>query len=195
MPKFEREDRYAVIKIKDAKAALSEEQLCQLDGLLIEIDQWRNRHAKRPLKCVVVEDDWPQYEQVWALLGDTEAHAPRAKERPEWTGPCDGLPYPRMTCLYWEGFSPKGSWREVSIIGTDLDGRAVFQYLDSGAYGSNGDPSHFKRIKSEREEIIEKMVEIINDGHASSSIEQAKEACGRLYDAGYDGRSQDVRES
>lgn len=54
---FKREVRYAVIKYKD----LSDEQRRVLECLFSD---W-----KIPTReCVVVEADWPEYEQVWGMI-------------------------------------------------------------------------------------------------------------------------------
>ncbi len=51
MSKFQREDRYIVIKRSDITA----EQLAAMPDM--------------PTRdCVVVERDWPEYEPVWAML-------------------------------------------------------------------------------------------------------------------------------
>jgi hypothetical protein len=65
-----RETRYSVIKITDGLAYLTHEQCNKLDELLGIVAAGRARDGKRPLKCVIVEDDWPEYEQVWQLIED-----------------------------------------------------------------------------------------------------------------------------
>lgn len=57
-PAFKRDhDRYFVIKRKD----LSNEQLCEL-RLFID------RYDLPTRECVVVEEDWPEYETVWQMI-------------------------------------------------------------------------------------------------------------------------------
>jgi hypothetical protein len=56
--RFQREDRYIVIKRKH----LSEEQVVAIDQTLEMYDV-----AQVP-KAVVVEGDWPEYEPVWRMI-------------------------------------------------------------------------------------------------------------------------------
>lgn len=57
MAKFRRELRYAVFKLKH----LSQEQLEYLDNM-------PGRKDLPQLKCVVIESDWPMYEEVWGMI-------------------------------------------------------------------------------------------------------------------------------
>jgi hypothetical protein len=66
--KFEREDRYLVIKRKDFAATLTKTETEILDALLWKIEKYRLNRGKPALKCVVVEADWPEYEQTWAAI-------------------------------------------------------------------------------------------------------------------------------
>lgn len=63
---FEREDRYTVIKNKDIKAFLSDEQVDNLAEILDTINYYRGFRGE--VKCVVVEHDWPEYEPVWKMV-------------------------------------------------------------------------------------------------------------------------------
>lgn len=65
---FKRERRYAVIKLKDAEKYLSDYRLRQLLDILSEVEASRIDDGKLFLECVVVERDWPEYEQVWRML-------------------------------------------------------------------------------------------------------------------------------
>lgn len=66
--RFEREPRYAVMKLSDANAALSNSERKQLDELMMKVAQFRLEQGKEPLECVVVEADWPIYEATWDAL-------------------------------------------------------------------------------------------------------------------------------
>lgn len=59
--KFELEYRYLVAKTKDVDAALSPDEKQQLDQLLGKVASHRLSSGKTPLKCVVIEHDWPLY--------------------------------------------------------------------------------------------------------------------------------------
>ena len=58
---FELDTRYWVAKTKDVDAALSPEEKQQLDKLLGKVASQRLTSGKPPLKCVVIEEDWPLY--------------------------------------------------------------------------------------------------------------------------------------
>lgn len=64
---FEREHRYVVIKIRDT-AILTAVQRAQLEEIVSAVAQGRQQAGKNHLECVVVENDWPEYEAVWPLL-------------------------------------------------------------------------------------------------------------------------------
>jgi len=68
MSEFEREYRYTIIKIKDIEKYLSYKQKQELESILFQIRLRRARDERPRLKCVVVEDDWPEYEKVWDML-------------------------------------------------------------------------------------------------------------------------------
>jgi hypothetical protein len=54
---FDREDRYIVIKRKQLQGQQEWDIRDALAGMGIE-----------PVECVVVEADWPEYEQVWQMI-------------------------------------------------------------------------------------------------------------------------------
>ena len=68
MKKINREQRYIVIKIKDADNALNLEQRDALERTLEHIDAYRYVKGKDDLKCVVVESDWDEYESTWKAI-------------------------------------------------------------------------------------------------------------------------------
>lgn len=64
---FVRENRYTTIKNSDLMClTLLEFQV--LDTILNKISQHRVDSGKKPLSCVVVESDWPEYEEVWEMI-------------------------------------------------------------------------------------------------------------------------------
>lgn len=67
MSTFTREDRYIVIKRADLDC-LSKPELVELEMVLARISKQRADANKRPLQCVVIEDDWPEYETVWSMI-------------------------------------------------------------------------------------------------------------------------------
>lgn len=71
MEKFEREDRYLIIKRKDlAEAAktLNDDHLKSFNIVLSHIDSVRRKRGVDQIKAVVIENDWPEYEQVWKAI-------------------------------------------------------------------------------------------------------------------------------
>lgn len=65
---FKRELRYMVAKQSDITAALDEHQQGELSSLLEMVEGYRINSGKRPLQCVVVERDWPNYADTWAAI-------------------------------------------------------------------------------------------------------------------------------
>lgn len=65
---FEREERYVVLKIRDIKDGLSSLELLSLDSIRKRIAEYREVSLRKPLECVVVESDWPEYEVVWKMI-------------------------------------------------------------------------------------------------------------------------------
>lgn len=63
-----RENRYLVIKFKDANAALTAEQRKVLADIADSVTAYRLKNDKQPLETVVVESDWPEYERTWGMI-------------------------------------------------------------------------------------------------------------------------------
>jgi hypothetical protein len=72
---FQRETRYFVIKVADAVEALSQKGFEDLTDILYEVNRHRALRDKDSLKCVVVEDDWPEYDVVWKMIEDRVANS------------------------------------------------------------------------------------------------------------------------
>ena len=69
MSEFVRESRYAVEKWKDLAAALNPTELDMFKHLMWKTHDYREtRGATRYVECVVVEQDWPEFEVAWALI-------------------------------------------------------------------------------------------------------------------------------
>ena len=64
---MQREDRYLVIKRSDV-VCLSEFERQQLFNIIGKVARCREVVGKEPLKCVVVESDWPEYEPTWQAI-------------------------------------------------------------------------------------------------------------------------------
>lgn len=65
---FEREQRYLVIKYKDAVAALTEDERFQLAKLAGKATKHRLDAGRGLLDCVVVEADWSIYNDTWTAI-------------------------------------------------------------------------------------------------------------------------------
>nr|DAL60018.1 MAG TPA_asm: hypothetical protein [Caudoviricetes sp.] len=70
---MKREDRYIVIKRIDLEAAqaaghVGNIEIAALNYIETCVDRMRFEREKQPLKCIVVESDWPEYEHVWELI-------------------------------------------------------------------------------------------------------------------------------
>lgn len=68
MPEFEREGRYVVLKITDLIDALDADEKEAFIHIEHRIEAHRASLGKRPMQCVVVEHDWPEYEVVWDMI-------------------------------------------------------------------------------------------------------------------------------
>lgn len=64
---MQRETRYVVFKTSDLDKLNPTGKRAMLD-LIEAVEQIRSDMGKQPLRCVVVESDWPEYEKVWKML-------------------------------------------------------------------------------------------------------------------------------
>lgn len=64
---MERENRYTVLKNKDL-FVLTRSQKEALSIIKLAVSKHRKDTGKGPLKCVVVESDWPEYEPTWETI-------------------------------------------------------------------------------------------------------------------------------
>ena len=58
---FNREERYIVFKMSDLGNSLKGDEIRKLAR---EYAEHREQLGKKPLDCVVVESDWPEYERA-----------------------------------------------------------------------------------------------------------------------------------
>lgn len=65
---FVRESRYLVVKIKDANAYLSADERDTLERICAKVHFGRIDNGKNVFECVVVEKDWPEYEDTWRAI-------------------------------------------------------------------------------------------------------------------------------
>ena len=62
---FMREERYIVFKMSDLGNSLKGDEIRKLAR---EYAEQRLLKGKKPLECVVVEKDWPEYEPTWKAI-------------------------------------------------------------------------------------------------------------------------------
>lgn len=71
MSEFERENRYIVLKRRDVEACgklLTPEAWSAFETIEKMVNQIRLNSGKQPLLALVVESDWPEYEQTWDAI-------------------------------------------------------------------------------------------------------------------------------
>lgn len=64
---MQRERRYIVFKTSDAVYLTAEGKQAVAD-LIEAMTKIREDQGKPQLNCVVIEEDWPEYEKVWKML-------------------------------------------------------------------------------------------------------------------------------
>lgn len=74
---FMREDRYIVFKVSDLGNSLKGDEIRRLAR---EYAEQRRLKGKKPLECVVVEKDWPEYDLVWDMI---ESRMTKGQNHPE----------------------------------------------------------------------------------------------------------------
>ena len=80
---FKREQRYFVVKVKDAKEYLDAHQLEKLAEIADTISEGREKDGIPAVESVVVESDWPEYESTWRAIEDRVTGAQPAPILPE----------------------------------------------------------------------------------------------------------------
>lgn len=66
---MKREIRYLVVKYKDMLNYLPEHHQRELIELIKRVEYGRGKDGRhRSIECVVVEHDWPEYEDVWGMI-------------------------------------------------------------------------------------------------------------------------------
>ena len=65
---FDREIRYLVLKHKDIREFLTNDEIDELARLAGKVDSGHYRRKGSYLNCVCVEDDWPEHELVWDMI-------------------------------------------------------------------------------------------------------------------------------
>ena len=76
---MKREIKYLVMKLRDIDAALTDTERDILSAIAAKVELHRQTAGKRFLRCVVVEDDWPEYEPTWAAIAARMDGKPNAE--------------------------------------------------------------------------------------------------------------------
>ena len=72
-----REHRYFVLKITDLiSAGLTDYEDQALASIIDKVNRVRESRGKGDLVCVVVEQDWPEYEPTWQAIEKRMNEAP-----------------------------------------------------------------------------------------------------------------------
>lgn len=79
-----REERYIVFKLSDLGNSLKGDEILRLAR---EYAEQRRLKGKKPLECVVVEKDWPEYEPTWRAI---EARVTGAQPTPSFADAYQG---------------------------------------------------------------------------------------------------------
>lgn len=115
--KFEREERYLVIKRSDIESYLSTKEQDKLYHLAEVVADARSEDKRPPLECVCVEGDWPIYDEVWSMVRNV----------------AEGKTFKPMHCLVGSDGEKRRSVRsalfsdidELSILTEDHEGAQV----------------------------------------------------------------------
>lgn len=131
---FERENRYFIAKCTDV-TYLSTEHQKMLMEVMFAVANVRGFRGKKPLECVVVESDWPEYEPVWNMIEDRMAGDDGL---PGYTGCTGGVncPMPHQCgeagqCLYPENESSRFVAEPLDLVSEMLEAlEAVVRVAD-----------------------------------------------------------------
>lgn len=98
MTDFVKEQRYLVIKLKDAQKHLDQVDRDTLEDLLDKVSEGRAAHGKKVLQCVVVEEGWAIYNQVWGMIKTIEEQRTYDKTNQNGKLRCSRNQCCRLTC-------------------------------------------------------------------------------------------------
>lgn len=65
---MDRESRYIVIKRKDVDAYLNADEKDRLCAICESVNGGRAIDNKPEITCVVIESDWPEYDDTWMAI-------------------------------------------------------------------------------------------------------------------------------
>lgn len=167
---FKRENRYAVLKLKN----LTEAEKVQVNEFL-----QAPRFNSALTECVVVESDWPIYEQVWGMV-EKLWESENASDK-QWT------PEVGQECEYTCGKTEGCTWINCEFVGKLSSGSHVL-FIDGDYKSYHPWQIRYRPIQSKadryRDEQIKAMSEIDMDWGESGIETLGKYNAVILYDAG-----------
>lgn len=173
---FKREERYIVVKIKDAQAIDSNDQFNGYDALRDFLKQW----CIPTREAVVVEKGWPEYEPTWAAIER------RTSGAVQWNG--EGLPPVGTVCEY----KRVHEWQKVEVFAVKPNyngSQTVLVTYENGCWAGCAEPSSFRPVRTpeqiaaeDRDKAIAEMVET---ARKATGFGQNRADYAALYDAGY----------
>lgn len=107
MSEFQREERYIVLKIKD----LTLDQTCDLRDYIAE-------QGIKTVGCVVVENDWPNYEHVWQTV-EQVANGTWQAARAQQAGSGEAAAERIVNDLFAVGDEPRSPVYRIQFMGGD----------------------------------------------------------------------------
>lgn len=104
---FKREERYIVFKLTDLGNSLKGDEIRQLAR---EYAEQRRLKGKKPLNCLVVESDWPEFEPTWGAIAARVAGA---------------QPAPSFADAYQGAMEEVAIWKKRALEAEDLNRKFV----------------------------------------------------------------------
>lgn len=120
---FMREERYIVFKMSDLGNSLKGDEIRRLAR---EYAEQRRLKGKKPLECVVVEKDWPEYEPTWKAI---EARVTGAQ------------PAPSFADAYQGAMEEVAIWKKRALEAEDLNRKFVAEINGPTYMGEPAQPA------------------------------------------------------
>ena len=135
---FKREQRYFVVKVKDAKEYLDAHQLEKLAEIADTISEGREKDGIPAVECIVVESDWPEYESTWRAIEDRVTGA---------------QPAPSFADAYQGAMEEVAIWKRRALEAEDLNRKFVAEINGPAYMGEPAQPA--PALKSENVSFID----------------------------------------
>ena len=136
---FKREQRYFVVKVKDAKEYLDAHQLEKLAEIADTISEGREKDGIPAVECVVVESDWPEYESTWRAIEDRVTGA---------------QPAPSFADAYQGAMEEVAIWKRRALEAEDLNRKFVAEINGPAYMGEPAQPALSQSAQGIKDDII-----------------------------------------